>query len=57
MWQQQLTVGELTSFAMYLSQLIWPMFSSGLGAIAARTRKGRMEPVAADIVRAAVGHD
>ena len=29
MWQQQLTVGELTSFAMYLSQLIWPMFAAG----------------------------
>jgi ATP-binding cassette subfamily B protein/ATP-binding cassette subfamily C protein/ATP-binding cassette subfamily B multidrug efflux pump len=28
-WQQQLTVGELTSFAMYLSQLIWPMFAAG----------------------------
>ncbi|MBC8119037.1 MAG: ATP-binding cassette domain-containing protein, partial [Burkholderiaceae bacterium] len=28
-WQKQLTVGELTSFAMYLSQLIWPMFAAG----------------------------
>lgn len=28
-WQQQLTVGELTTFAMYLSQLIWPMFAAG----------------------------
>jgi ATP-binding cassette subfamily B protein/ATP-binding cassette subfamily C protein/ATP-binding cassette subfamily B multidrug efflux pump len=28
-WQQQLTVGGLTSFAMYLSQLIWPMFAAG----------------------------
>ncbi|MGH6609204.1 MAG: ABC transporter ATP-binding protein, partial [Burkholderiaceae bacterium] len=28
-WQQQLTVGELTSFAMYLAQLIWPMFAAG----------------------------
>ncbi|MDQ3215692.1 MAG: ABC transporter transmembrane domain-containing protein, partial [Pseudomonadota bacterium] len=28
-WQQELTVGELTSFAMYLSQLIWPMFAAG----------------------------
>ena len=28
-WQQQLTLGELTSFAMYLSQLIWPMFAAG----------------------------
>ena len=28
-WQQQLTIGELTSFAMYLTQLIWPMFAAG----------------------------
>ncbi len=28
-WRQQLTVGELTSFAMYLTQLIWPMFAAG----------------------------
>jgi ATP-binding cassette subfamily B multidrug efflux pump len=28
-WQQQLTIGQLTSFAMYLSQLIWPMFAAG----------------------------
>ena len=28
-WRQELTVGELTSFAMYLSQLIWPMFAAG----------------------------
>lgn len=28
-WQQQLTVGELTSFTLYLSQLIWPMFAFG----------------------------
>ena len=28
-WRQQLTVGQLTSFAMYLSQLIWPMFAAG----------------------------
>ena len=27
--QQQLTVGELTSFTMYLGQLIWPMFAAG----------------------------
>jgi ATP-binding cassette subfamily B multidrug efflux pump len=28
-WQQRLTVGELTSFTMYLAQLIWPMFAAG----------------------------
>ena len=27
--QQQLTVGQLTSFTMYLGQLIWPMFAAG----------------------------
>lgn len=27
--QQQLTVGQLTSFTLYLSQLIWPMFAFG----------------------------
>ena len=28
-WQQELTVGALTSFTMYLGQLIWPMFAAG----------------------------
>jgi ATP-binding cassette subfamily B multidrug efflux pump len=28
-WQQQLTIGSLTSFTMYLGQLIWPMFAFG----------------------------
>jgi ATP-binding cassette subfamily B protein/ATP-binding cassette subfamily C protein/ATP-binding cassette subfamily B multidrug efflux pump len=28
-WQQQLTVGQLTSFSLYLGQLIWPMFAAG----------------------------
>ena len=28
-WQQMLTIGELTSFTMYLGQLIWPMFAAG----------------------------
>jgi ABC-type multidrug transport system fused ATPase/permease subunit len=26
-WQHQLTIGQLTSFSLYLSQLIWPMFA------------------------------
>jgi len=28
-WQEQLTVGQLTSFSLYLGQLIWPMFAAG----------------------------
>ncbi|MEJ7931422.1 ABC transporter transmembrane domain-containing protein [Ramlibacter sp. AN1015] len=28
-WQQQLTLGQLTSFTLYLGQLIWPMFAAG----------------------------
>ena len=28
-WQGQLTIGALTSFSMYLGQLIWPMFAAG----------------------------
>jgi ATP-binding cassette subfamily B protein/ATP-binding cassette subfamily C protein/ATP-binding cassette subfamily B multidrug efflux pump len=28
-WNSQLTIGSLTSFTMYLGQLIWPMFACG----------------------------
>jgi len=28
-WHSQLTVGQLTSFSLYLGQLIWPMFAAG----------------------------
>jgi ATP-binding cassette subfamily B multidrug efflux pump len=28
-WNSQLTIGALTSFTMYLGQLIWPMFAAG----------------------------
>jgi len=28
-WRDELTVGQLTSFTMYLGQLIWPMFAAG----------------------------
>ena len=28
-WHAQLSIGSLTSFSMYLGQLIWPMFAAG----------------------------
>lgn len=28
-WSNELTVGQLTSFTLYLGQLIWPMFAAG----------------------------
>ncbi|MES2634285.1 MAG: ABC transporter transmembrane domain-containing protein [Pseudomonadota bacterium] len=28
-WHNQLTIGQLTSFSLYLGQLIWPMFAAG----------------------------
>lgn len=28
-WQNSLSIGDLTSFSMYLGQLIWPMFAAG----------------------------
>jgi ATP-binding cassette subfamily B protein/ATP-binding cassette subfamily C protein/ATP-binding cassette subfamily B multidrug efflux pump len=28
-WQNELTIGGLTAFTMYLTQLIWPMFAAG----------------------------
>ena len=28
-WHDQLTVGQLTAFSLYLGQLIWPMFAAG----------------------------
>lgn len=28
-WNGQMTIGALTSFSMYLGQLIWPMFAAG----------------------------
>jgi ATP-binding cassette subfamily B protein/ATP-binding cassette subfamily C protein/ATP-binding cassette subfamily B multidrug efflux pump len=28
-WRDELTVGRLTAFTMYLGQLIWPMFAAG----------------------------
>ena len=28
-WHSELTIGQLTSFGLYLTQLIWPMFAAG----------------------------
>ena len=28
-WQGELTIGQLTSFSLYLAQLLWPMFAAG----------------------------
>ncbi|CAG0906580.1 unnamed protein product, partial [Cyprideis torosa] len=28
-WQERLTLGQLTAFTLYLGQLIWPMFAAG----------------------------
>ena len=47
-WQDQLTIGELTSFSMYLGILIWPMFAAGwVLALIERGRAAwaRLEPV------------
>ena len=47
-WQQQLSIGQLTAFTMYLAQLIWPMFAMGwvLSLIErGRAAWNRLEPV------------
>ena len=47
-WHSQLTIGELTSFTMYLGQLIWPMFAAGwVLALIERGRAGlaRLQPL------------
>ncbi len=47
-WQQQLTVGQLTAFTMYLAQLIWPMFAMGwVLSLLERGRAawGRLDPL------------
>lgn len=28
-WREQITIGQMTAFTMYLTQLIWPMFAAG----------------------------
>ncbi|MEO8299405.1 MAG: ABC transporter transmembrane domain-containing protein [Burkholderiales bacterium] len=47
-WQQQLSLGALTSFGLYLGQLIWPMFAAGwVLSLFERGRAawGRLQPV------------
>ncbi|MDB5956918.1 ABC transporter transmembrane domain-containing protein [Ramlibacter sp.] len=47
-WHGQLTVGQLTSFSLYLGQLIWPMFAAGWVLSLLERGKaawGRLEPV------------
>ncbi|MFL6674858.1 MAG: ABC transporter ATP-binding protein [Massilia sp.] len=47
-WTGQLTIGSLTSFTMYLGQLIWPMFAAGwVLSLIERGRAGlaRLQPL------------
>jgi ATP-binding cassette subfamily B multidrug efflux pump len=47
-WHGELTVGQLTSFSLYLGQLIWPMFAAGWVLSLLERGKaawGRLEPV------------
>ncbi len=47
-WHGQLTIGALTSFTMYLGQLIWPMFAAGwVLSLIERGRAGlaRLQPL------------
>lgn len=47
-WHDRLTVGALTSFTMYVGQLVWPMFAAGwvLSLVErARAAWDRLEPV------------
>ncbi|MEI2638261.1 MAG: ABC transporter transmembrane domain-containing protein [Microthrixaceae bacterium] len=46
-WHDELTIGALTAFSMYLGQLIWPMFAAGwVLALLERGRAawGRLQP-------------
>lgn len=47
-WQGELSVGQLTSFSLYLGQLIWPMFAAGWVLSLMERGKaawGRLQPV------------
>lgn len=53
-WQDEMTIGNLTAFSMYLGQLIWPMFAAGWVLSLLERGKaawGRLRPVLeADLV-------
>jgi ATP-binding cassette subfamily B multidrug efflux pump len=47
-WQGELTVGQLTTFSLYLGQLMWPMFAAGWVLSLLERGKaawGRLQPV------------
>jgi ATP-binding cassette subfamily B protein/ATP-binding cassette subfamily C protein/ATP-binding cassette subfamily B multidrug efflux pump len=47
-WHDELSVGQLTSFSLYLGQLIWPMFAAGWVLSLMERGKaawGRLQPV------------
>ena len=47
-WHDELTVGQLTAFSLYLGQLIWPMFAAGWVLSLLERGKaawGRLQPV------------
>ena len=49
-WHDQLTVGQLTAFSLYLGHLIWPMFAAGWVLSLLERGKaawGRLQPVLA----------
>ncbi|RKP54740.1 ABC transporter ATP-binding protein [Pararobbsia silviterrae] len=50
-WHDRLTIGSMTSFSMYLGQLIWPMFAAGwVLSLLERGRAawGRLGPILAE---------
>ena len=50
-WHGEMTIGVLTSFTMYLGQLIWPMFAAGWVLSLLERGKaawGRLQPVLAE---------
>jgi ATP-binding cassette subfamily B protein/ATP-binding cassette subfamily C protein/ATP-binding cassette subfamily B multidrug efflux pump len=50
-WHGELTVGQLTSFSLYLGQLVWPMFAAGWVLSLVERGKaawGRLQPVLAE---------